>query len=228
MTPAADRQRVLELRRDALKHPCRFDLDVVFAEMCWPDDAAMRKRLVNSAFRQHMINRPDMTIDQPRLLATMGNALPVDHIHEASKPRILHGLLAGRVLQLAVDAFSDGETPSKRDCVEAAIAVARRSRDGGVACLSHSTFEHEIWPVFRPVAHIWSAALKAASEDPTATFPCNVARLMPFLEDAEAYRRLGETYQWASRKPILRIGETLLLPNVIDPAELIFRINHKC
>jgi hypothetical protein len=63
-------------------------------------------------------------------------------------------------------------------------------------------FENRVWPVFRPVSHLWAAywhstdgykPLPAPFEAFPPPFPCRLEDLPAFLERAEGIRRMGAT-----------------------------------
>jgi hypothetical protein len=107
------------------------------------------------------------------------------------------------------------------------IEPIRKTKGGGHLRVSLKTFQNQIWPTFRCVAHFWAASFKVMKFD-GQPFPCHVARLHEFLADAEAYRLMGETLRTKqSPSTVLNPGETIKLPTgpVVEPSVFNFEKN---
>ena len=107
------------------------------------------------------------------------------------------------------------------------IEPYKLTKEGGHLRVSVKTFQNQIWPTFRCVAHLWAASYKAMAFE-GQRFPCDVTKLRQFLADAEAYRLKGKGLRTKhSPSTILNPDETMKLPAgfMVEPTVFEFEKN---
>lgn len=231
-------QKVLNLRPDCLEDPTRYDVACLEAMMLWPDDESWRTRALETSFIE--FNRPYLDVFPAEILRDYSkraaDALPVTTFQEeVKKERFLRGVLVGGVLHGVIGALrEDPDGATKGAIIDKCIEVAQRPKNGKRPSwrISSSTFNNEIWPQFKSVAHFWAAYfawcyyLKGSEYYfPKGNFPCRCSDLREFLSDAEAYRISGEAARTKqSRTPVLCAGHAVVLPDClgIEPSNFEF------
>ena len=114
----------------------------------------------------------------------------------------------GRSAKIASEKFSNKEASNHLD---------KRVR------ISISTINNTIWPLYKPVAHLWAAHYSRRLETHDLDWPCNVSRISEFFSTAEAYRHLAETMgAFKSPSVLLVPGIAVRLPFPLAKAELSF------
>jgi hypothetical protein len=220
------KSRVLDLGADVLSNPSRLDLALIEAQMIWPDDPFWKERALAASsvefMREQTISR---TQDELSLMFELARkSFPIEHIKdEVKKDRFLRGFISGSVLHRIISMIMlnvDDITMNK--VIEDCIAPFKKTKSGGMAKLSISTFNNEIWPVFRGVSHYWAASIKVAKSEGNEAFPCTIESLGKFLSDAEAYRLLGERLRTKKYSKTVLKSEWM----VRLPAELSIEPSH--
>jgi hypothetical protein len=195
---------IIDIPKQALRTPSRFDLARVGAMMLFPDDESSRLRYEESvAF---------MLFETQQLPELVQWA--VCNMATASATRFKQGILAGFVLHEAIGVERLGLCESgKAEIVGRLISDLKLDPKKRFDRFTNKTFANAIWPVFRPVAHFWAATFMAMMLE-RKPFPCALASFKDYLARAEAYRIAGETTK-AKQSPepfLLRPNETVKLP----------------
>jgi hypothetical protein len=221
---------ILDLRSDVLASPTRLDIAVIEAAMLWPDDPEMQDNAIRSAFVELSYSIVDQLSPQQKseVISVAREALPIRTLMaEVKKSRFIKGVIVGSVLHgILVKLSLDPENASKKSIITACIAPFQETKNSGYLRISEKTFDNDVWPRFKSVAHFWAAAFKAQKFDGGRAFPCDLANLAAFLSDAEFYRLEGERARtWKAKEPILREGDAIMLPKSlgIKPSVLDFR-----
>jgi hypothetical protein len=214
----------LEITTD-LGSPTQFDVALIATIMLWPDDEEWRARAALSSFVEWI---GDDTAGWPYevlqdLQQITRRADPIARIQrEVKKERYARGVLTGSILHTAIIANAlDAEKKSMEHVVKQSVA--------GFVNAGHrvraKTFNNEILPQFRSVAHFWAAAFKRLKIELRDCFPCRFTEFAEFLADAEAYRLAGgELRPPHSTNAVLRPGEAFpLSANLyVPPSTLLY------
>jgi hypothetical protein len=216
---------ILPLRADCLAGPTRLDVAVLEAVMLWPEDVEKRQRSIETSLVEFgRLHAKAMDSEGLRaLLKEAADAPPLAELQEQSKPRFVQGVLAGMILRelLGLSLLAPERALMKLVLGE----LADGFRIAGRLNLSDKTIKNAVWPVFRPVAHLWAASVEINLELNEGAFPCRCDRLLAFLARAEAYRNLGERTR-SKQSPVMLLSakSTWRLPREISvkPLELAF------
>ncbi len=203
--------------------PCHIDLErhlmalplrQLKAVMLWPDKEKRQEQSVCADTADDVINDFEPWRDQPKAMVTMPirvvralRRAPSDQafFRERDK-RFLHGMMTG------VTAWHTLSRPDDKIMSVLADAAERVNkmlddvrihceRDGQATWLSEirsnsRNLETNIWPKFRPVAHLWAAyfwrSYALARNASLDSLPCPAEELPEFLAAAEYLRALGE------------------------------------
>ncbi len=221
---------VLKLASDPLLNTTRLDLASFEAMMLFPDLEYEREQACNAALVEFGIQ--DLNLKAAfteEILDISAKTLPLSVIKELAKDRFIKGMIVGYVLhnQIGYIALGDYEK-SKQVLIDEATRIFQKTGKGGYLRVTKSTFNNDIWPKFRCVAHFWAACVSVNLIEgyPCGAFPCRVDALPRFLADAEAYRLMGEaTRPRQGTANILDQKETVKLPDWlhIAPSELNFQ-----
>jgi len=169
--------------------PTRFDLAKIEAVMLWPDDEAVRARMLNSVLVALAITASnDFTreglVDLAKHAAV---AAPMADIRKDAQERFPQGLYAGKILREAV-----GYNDINPDRARLGVVMDKATKQfTGRSHTNSKILHNKIWPRYRRVAHFWAAHIHIALEDRSG-FPCQLADLLLFLAIAREYQRLGE------------------------------------
>lgn len=220
---------VLPLHPDALARPVRLDLATIEAFMIYPDSEDDREQVLNAAKIEFALeNRWAFDDCSTELLALSARTLPLTNLQQNAKDWFVKGMIVGMVLHNQIANHCIGNTSAtKGKLIRDATNIFEKSSNGGIIRVSPKTFNNNIWPRYRSVAHYWAASYSAGVIDdyPNGAFPCRLDRLAKFLADAEAYRLKAEaTVPKQASSSILDPAETLKLPGrlKIEPSELSF------
>jgi hypothetical protein len=214
----------------------RSDVALIEVIMLFPDDETGRAKAALSSFVEGIGDdaagySQEALVMLQRMTRT---AQPISEVQEVTKERFARGIIAGTFLHKVIAAnilhlprrsmaaiADDCMSPFKRTTEE----PADQRTFPTTYKISLSTWNNDIWPTFRPVAHFWAASLRRAKIDGDVAFPCKSDRFVEFLADAEFYRRQGESINPYKRGgPILRPGEAFPLPQnlKVQPSKLKF------
>lgn len=203
---------MIDLRPGCLDAPTVLDVAVVMAAMLWPD----HKLLPNATELRHRYMAAEVGRVGPWVLDHVPLPTPspsevraaVEAIRDM--PRMSdcpiaeayrNGMIAGGILGAVV---GDGAT-----LTEAKAMIAGRFN------MTPKRLDNHVWPIWRPVAHLWCAYLHvaaAAGEPPQVI--CEPANLGRFLAGAEAWRRRGERTKSApTAGMVLTWGQAARLPD---------------
>jgi hypothetical protein len=210
------KEHIIDIPKQAIQTPLRFDLARVGATMLFPDDESSRHRYEDSV--AFMVFDPQQL---PELVLWGAQAMAT-----ASWERFEQGIVAGAALHEELGRPRLGLCESgKAKIVRGLIKDLKLDPKKRFDRFSSKTFDNTVWPLFRPVAHFWAATFTAMMRD-REPFPCALASFKDYLAMVEAYRIAGETTK-AKQSPepfLLRRAETVKLPaNLqIRPADLEF------
>jgi len=231
----------LEISQDDLGDRTRLGISTVYigAIMLSPNDADIRDRL----FRSGQVRQGQMRLsvrdfgpfppsekaesDYRRLL-DMARVLPsAESIKKEMRTLLVRGLIAGCVLYELLSARQDGTNKTSKSKGDVLEALTDTNTKFGRLLFNERTqidfINREIWPRYRPVAHLYAAAMQVGL-DGAASFPCRCPILPQFLALAEHYREGGEKLQML-RKPrghtVLNANETWSVPRSIILPEVI-------
>jgi hypothetical protein len=186
-----------------------------------------RGRAIDAAAAQHVIagfiehstrSERQLSFTQEELISILtflAGTTPLRDIHQQSKPRTKHGLIAGEILlnQCGKAGCRLGLGATKSSLSE------RLNGTRLFENLSISTIDNTVWRTYRPVAQLWAAQIvcsvrRRARHLPFGAVPCARDDLPFFLACAERLRSIGEAH--ASRQhagPVLEASRTWRLPN---------------
>jgi hypothetical protein len=210
------KEHIIDISKQAIRTPSRFDLARIGAMMLFPDDESGRHRYEESA--------AFMSFDPQQLPEIVQWAMR--EMAAASWARFEQGILAGATLHEALGRPRLGLCESgKGDIVRGLISDLQSDPKKRFGQFSSKTVDNTFWPLFRPVAHFWAATFVAMKLE-REPFPCALASFKDYLAMVEAYRIAGETTK-AKQSPepsILRPAETVKLPWTLQirPADLEF------
>lgn len=189
----------LELSQSNIEnHPDRATAYVA-AVMLAPNDQALRDELLRTREIRRELKKCRLRSD----FGNVGYSTPATDVHEREKlekkelqkrvqRRLLHGMIAGHILYELLVANEQGTV---RTIKEVRQELTNRDTDFGKLIarnrISESSIRANIWPGYRPVAHLYSAHRRRDFlwEGP---FPCHESALAQFLALAEADRKAGE------------------------------------
>jgi hypothetical protein len=222
--------RILLLRDGVLDCPSRLDLAAIEVQMAWPNDLVWQKRaytaIVAEHMKQHLDEMPSADYRAFYCLAT--EASPLADVRKEWSEKFKRASLVGHFLTDLLGCISlHIDDVTMANLIERVIKPYRMKKDGGELRISLKTFQNQIWPEFRCVAHLWAASLKAI-ENEGQPFPCHLTKLREFLADAEAFRRLGESSRTKqSPSTVLEPDETFKLPPglLVEPSVFDFERN---
>jgi len=124
-------------------------------------------------------------------VSTAHHALPPEQILEKVKHALSNGLRAGVILdRLLGNCLGLGHDPILKVAKGAAADLDLRDICGEEH-VSASKIENTIWKHYKPVAHFWAAHIYRWE----GKFPCAVGEIENFLALAEAFRKIGETFE---------------------------------
>lgn len=223
--------RALELREGWYNNPGRLDLAVIEAEMLWPDKKDIRERYIQTITVEIAKGiQPTLQFDEGP--ATEDIAFWTKLVTSAKRPedfqkdahvRFERGTMAGKVLFDAVGHSLAGvDSVRLGDITKRMVGLLNED----LTKKSTSSFENRIWPIFRPVSHLWAAWLYSANETDWA-FPCEASKLKLFLSIAEFFSKKGEGLKTSPKapSPILRQSESLKLPSqYLDDVSITFSL----
>jgi hypothetical protein len=223
---------VIDLRSDLLQNPpTRRDIAVLEAWMLWPDDQRLRDAAIETSSVQFEIDIASSLSNEPLVpvaaVRRAAAAVPLATVRADARPRFADGIRAGLYLREALVKLDTD--PTNAFMKSGADKIARQPLFGSMR--ERRTFENNVWPRFRPVSHLWAAALDGAFEvsrsaspgQVSAAWPCRPEGLLDFLSAAEGYRVRGETERTRqSPHNILPADQMLRLPAdlTIEPAAL--------
>jgi hypothetical protein len=111
----------------------------------------------------------------------LANATPIKDVQEETQPTFVHGMIAGKILWLAL---LDHHTGKKRGLEAIKADISKEySGEKRFERLSVSTINNTIWRTFRSVSHFWAAYPMCAADRND---------LPRFLAVAEYLRHAGE------------------------------------
>lgn len=195
----------VELRR-------RETLAGIEALMLSPDDTSLREKLEKTGRLEQLANclsRSEISIpsnEAANLIRESLALVPKANLQRDVERRFLHGAAAGYILTRLLCAQAD-KVEETIEGVKFDLAKKFHKRR-----LQEKTITR-IWPLFRPVAHLWAGYLTSGA----AIFPCRSDGLSMFLATAEDYRIAGETLRLKrSNTTALTRGETWKTPANLD------------
>jgi hypothetical protein len=212
--PAPSRTRTLDLRPDCLSNPTVNDVDVVGVTMLFPDDDAMRQRIladimIELALLSGRYPEASSPAERQDFFELIRSISPVSIKHgEACKDAFMRGTIAGALLYEIVGCADPGK-------IGLGLAQKRIARRFGRERISSKTISNSVWPKFRCVAVYWAAYAALGAAGPH--IPCRPSDLGVFLAMADQFRELGENTRTPhSPEPLLRTGETIIIPPSIE------------
>ncbi len=208
-----------------LAEPTKFDVALIEAIMLWPDDENWRGRAALSSYIEYA---GDVAAVSPRPIDRLVHqkmarrAFPIEAVQEeVKKERFVRGTIAGKFLLKSViktllkeDNQKQSMASIARDCLGPFLKAGYR--------VQMKTWDNEIWPTFRPVAHFWAASIMLKTKNTSTPFPCDYHQFAEFLADAEFFRVEGERLRTPnSPTKVLRYGEAFTLPENlrVQPSE---------
>ena len=208
---------ILELHHDRLR-----DWQHIWSVMLYPSDstardayfAAERNRIARDlAQRMSLEELRERTMSQPEAAADILSYLVRPPDPPKSKTAERHGLVAGCVLNLALNMAQEGHDASLRKVIFVLDKIWRGRRDrSGSPLRTSSSKMHAAWMAFQPVAHLWGAYLLAADDMGMSDVELS-RRLQHFLSMAESLQRMGEQYiPHRSRVPLINTSKTWTVP----------------
>jgi len=222
---------MLPLPMDMMIRCTRLHLAAIESFMLYPlDEPTRRDCLISAEIEYALLNPSEYGYKQQRHLLELSNrTLPLNTLQENAKEWFIKGMIVGNVLhnQIGYHRLNDIEK-TKGELIRNATKIFEKKSDGsGFIRVSPKTFNNDIWPKLRSVAHLWAAAYAGGvlNDYPSGAFPCRLDRLSKFLSDAEAYRIMGEEarprYAGAT---ILDPHETVKFPlwMKVTPSDLTF------
>lgn len=216
----------IPLSFNALIAPQVSDMIEVEAMMLWPKDKAARDRAIRSATALHVKNVLDYKSinseeEWKSIAELLQGADPIDNIHSIVRAKdspFVRGVVAGQIVRMVIG--NDIRAKKAEMPIGEAVKALSKIFNGQFRLLPQ-TIENVVWPVFRPVAHLWAAYLERIfidQEDPV--FPCRGAGMRDLFFKAEVFRGVGERLTLhRSPTPLLRSHETTRFPAYIE-AEL--------
>jgi len=196
----------LGLRNDCLINPTAYDVAVLGAAMLYPQDEAARNRALYATTITMMLENEDhppaRTVDERRQLFELVRMVPrVTEFDGEIKEGFQRGMLVGALVRDVVF-YGATLTDSKR----------RLAKNFG---FSVSLIDGVIWPTYKPVAAYWAVFVRINQATVDAPIPCLPHELGQFLAMADDLRSTAETLKRAHAQPLLRMGETIKIPEQI-------------
>lgn len=213
--------RFLDLRPDCLRAPSAGDVAVLAAWMLWPrpEDEVLRRDARATIETWRALNNGNYPSPQSpaehRLLVDLILTTPrMDQYADAMQQGFKRGVVAGRIVFEAVRDFAVKREPVQIGSTIERIAAAFTTKTEN---LSAKTINNRIWRDYRCVAPYWAALGILPQRQDQQRFPCAPHKLGQLLAMADDFRRRGEITKLARRSaPLLRKGETILVPRQID------------
>jgi hypothetical protein len=197
------RMPVLELTAEMLG--TRLALAYVEGVMVWPNNAQQRVLAfdtAHAAYTQGVIAQaaeasmpiPLSSHDLLSVMSGLAGAIPLESMQNSARRLFIRGFIAGNIF---CQALIDHEVVNKRglQAIKSEI-IDRYRRKPNFENLSLGTVENLIWGIYKPVAHLWAAAIAyQASREQPRPFPCTLSYLPTFLAISESFRLKGESIQ---------------------------------
>lgn len=200
----------------------RLTLAYIETVMLWPNDSEQRRLAFEAAHAAHTLNVLGQAIAESAPIALFPDQLlpiaaglaaapPLKDMQSSSMEPFVRGTVAGMIFGKAL---IDQETGDKSGLQAIKADIIRRYKGKPhFEKLSLSTVENLIWGVYRPVAHLWAAAITLATAAPFA-FPCSLPGLPSYLAVAENFRLKGESTRLRQSKgTLLEPGRTWTVPS---------------
>jgi hypothetical protein len=205
-------------KTEPVKNVCALDFIHLFGIMCYPSDSAARDRLAEAISSGNVIsliegiigqygNTHEIFVDGGLTLRLAGAPNMMGTLRQAVEDAAFGGALAGNVLGWTLFRGEHPETRATASLGSAFRMIEEATRAGRWRGGGTENMKRNIWPTYRPVAHLW-AALSMWRDMEGGDFT-TARNMLLFLGMAECLRKKGETFvPLRANAPLLYSEET--------------------
>jgi len=206
---------VLNLPADCLTSPTLVHVAEVAAMMLWPDDQRSRDYFFIATVLHSV---PLVERNNHYLALALQITPPPGSLELRVRLSQVHGAQAGAYFYETVAASALGLSFSMKE-FRGTLADGFKGVSGSSE--KDRDFEKRIWPVYRPVAHLWAAFLHRSDIGTGRPFPCAVDDFADFIRLASGFRELGEETKINGKglngqtRRLLQPGEAVAFPQAL-------------